>query len=102
MEMETLCGTGLVIIGKVLDSVAHTWHWTVQGNTEVCHSIRDYTLAHGGAQQSFGEFPPGRPPDRVIKYTIGLRLTRIGEWIGEPQRAVYHSRIDFHLRYHRA
>jgi hypothetical protein len=74
----------------------------VQEDIEVCHSIRDYTLAHGGAQQSFGAFPPGRPPHKVIEYTIGLRLPRIGEWMGEPQRAVYPLMIDFHLGYHQA
>jgi hypothetical protein len=47
-------------------------------------------------------FPLGRPPDRVIEYTIGLRLPRVGEWMGEPQRAVYPSMIDFHLGYHQA
>jgi hypothetical protein len=84
MDMDTLWGTSLVIISRVLDSVAHTGHRTVQGDTGVCYSIQDYTLAHGGAQQSFGVFPPGRPLDRVIEYTIGLRLPRIGEWMGEP------------------
>jgi hypothetical protein len=67
MDMDTLWGTSLVIISKVLDSVAHTGHQTIQEDTGVCHSIRDYTLAHGGAQQSFRVFPPGRPPDRVIE-----------------------------------
>jgi hypothetical protein len=86
----------------VLDSIAHTWNHTIQGDTRVCHNIHNYTLAHGGAQQSFGAFPPGRPPHRAIEYTIGLRLPRISEWMGEPQQAVYPSMVDFHLGYHQA
>jgi hypothetical protein len=101
MDMDTLWGTGLVIISRLLDSVAHTWHRMVHEDTGVCHSIRDYTLAHGSAQQSFGAFPLGRP-DRVIEYTIGLRLPRVSEWMGEPQQVVYPSMIDFHLGYHQA
>jgi hypothetical protein len=39
MDMDTLWGTGLVIINRVLDSVAHTGHWMVQEDTGVCHNI---------------------------------------------------------------
>jgi hypothetical protein len=102
MDIDTLYGTSLVIIDTVLHSIAHTAHWTVQGNTRVCHSTRDYTLAHGVAQQRFREFPSGRPPDKVIEYIIGLRLPRISEWMVEPQRTVYPSMTNFHLRNHRA
>jgi hypothetical protein len=45
-------------------------------------------------------FPPGRPPDRVIEYTIGLRLPRINEWMGEPQRAIHLSMSYIHRGYH--
>jgi hypothetical protein len=102
MDMDTLWGTFLVIISRALDSIAHTGHHTVQRDIGVCHSIQDYTLAHGGAQHSFGVFPLGRPPNRFIEYTIGLSLPMIGEWVREPQQAVYPSMIDFHLVYHQA
>jgi hypothetical protein len=57
-------------------------------------------LAHGSVQWSFGAFPPGRPPDRVLKHTIELRLPRISEWMGEPRGVSYPSMIDLHLGYH--
>jgi hypothetical protein len=42
-------------------------------------------------------FPPGRPPDRVLRHTIELWLPRISEWMGEPQGEAYPSMIDLHL-----
>jgi hypothetical protein len=102
MGMDTLWGTSLVIISRVLDSISHIGQQMIQEDTRVCHSIQDYTLAHGGAQRIFGVFPLGRPPNTVIEYTIRLRLPYINEWIGEPQREVYTSMIDFHLGYHQA
>jgi hypothetical protein len=46
--------------------------------------MQGYSLPHGIIQWSFGEFPPRRPPNRVLEHTIELRLPRISEWMGEP------------------
>jgi hypothetical protein len=46
--------------------------------------MQGYSLPHGIIQWSFGAFPPGRPPNRVLEHTIELRLPRISEWMGEP------------------
>jgi hypothetical protein len=66
----------------------------------VCNSIEESSLAHGGVQWSFGVFPPGRPPDRYFKHTIELRLPRINEWMGEPQRAIHLSMSYIHRGCH--
>jgi hypothetical protein len=62
--------------------------------------MQGYSLAHDSAQWSFGEFPLGRPLDRVLEHTIQLRLPKINEWMGEPQGATYPLMVDFHLGYH--
>jgi hypothetical protein len=94
-DMDTLWDTGLGDTSRVMDIVAPTRYMMVQDNL-VIGSMQGYSLAHDSVQWSFGAFPLVRPPDRVLKHTIELRLPKIGDWMGEPQGATYPSMIDLH------
>jgi hypothetical protein len=65
------------------------------------NNMQGYSLARGSVKWSCVVFPPRRPPYRVLRNTIELRLPRIGEWMVEPQGETYPSMINFHLGYHR-
>jgi hypothetical protein len=99
-DMGMLWDTGSGDTSRVMDTVAPTGYMMVQDDSVIGNNMQGYSLAHGSVQWSFGVFPPGRPPDRVLKHTIELRLPKISEWMGEPQGATYPSMIDLHLGYH--
>jgi hypothetical protein len=94
--MDTLWDTDMAIIGRVLGSVTRAGHQLVQGDTVVCGNMQGFSLAYGSGQWSFGVFPPGRPPNKVLEHTLDLRLPRIEEWMGQPQGAAYTSIIELH------
>jgi hypothetical protein len=89
-----------VTINRVLGPIVHTWYRMEHAETVVCNSIEDSSLAHGGVQWSFGVFPLGRPLDIYFKHAIELRLPRIDEWMGEPQRAIHLSMSYIHRGCH--
>jgi hypothetical protein len=42
----------------------------------VCNNIQEPSLTHGCVRWSFGAFPPGRPPDRVLDFIIMIEDSR--------------------------
>jgi len=62
--------------------------------------MQGYSLAHNSVQWICGVFLLGRPPDRVLKHTIELRVPNIGDWMVEPRGETYPSMIDLYLGYH--
>jgi hypothetical protein len=70
---DTLWDTVHVIISRVLGPVVHTRYRMVHEDMVVCNNIQEPLLTHGGVQWSFGSFPPGRPPDRVLDFIIRIK-----------------------------
>jgi hypothetical protein len=99
-DMGMLLNTGSGDTSRVMDVVAPKGYRMVHDDSVIGSSMQEYSLAHGSVQWIFWLFLPGRPPDKVIKNTIELRLPKIGEWMGEPQEEGYLSMINLHLGYH--
>jgi len=83
-KMGILWDTGSSDTNRVMDIVAPTGYRMVQDDSVIGSNMYEYALVYGSVQGSFGAFPPGRPPNRVLEHTIELRLPRISEWMGEP------------------
>jgi hypothetical protein len=67
-----------------MDTVEPTGYRMVQDNSVIGSSMQGYSMACDSVQWVFGVFPPEKPPNRVLKHSIELRLHKIDGWVGEP------------------
>jgi hypothetical protein len=83
-----------------MDTIALVGYRMVQDDPLIANNMKGYSLARDSVQWSCGVLSPRRPPNIVLEHTIDLRLPRMSERMGQPQRAAYPSMIDIHQGYH--